>query len=106
MNAPQPAARDMFNKDLNDTFSRIQTRVKELHAQTAAEEEKERLEGEARVQLATQPDGTLALPVAEDGQGARRAQVFAGFPRSFQGTHVIAKNNHRSTFITRCGQDQ
>jgi cell division cycle protein 37 len=75
----------MFNKDLNDTFSRIQTRVKELDAQTAAEEEKERLEGLARLEAATQPDGTLALPVAENGEGARRAEVFAEFPRSFQG---------------------
>ncbi len=87
MEAEAPQARDMFAKDLNETYSRIARRVKEIADDKAAEEEKERQEGLARVAAATQPDGSFALPVGPDGDGKERAEVFAAFPKSFQGTY-------------------
>lgn len=85
MEAEAPRARDMFAKDLNETYTRIARRVKEIAADKLAEEEREIQEGLARVAAATQPDGTLALPIGPDGEGADRAAVFATFPQSFQG---------------------
>ena len=85
METSSRAAMDMFRKDCADTFARIQNRVKEIHAQTQEEERREQLEALARVEAAKQPDGSFALPVGPDGEGEKRAEVFAGFDRDFQG---------------------
>lgn len=85
MESSAKGAMDMFKKDCFDTFSRIQNRVKEIHAQSEEEERREQLEALARVEAAKQPDGSFALPVGPDGEGKDRAEVFAGFDRDFQG---------------------
>jgi hypothetical protein len=85
MEASAKGAMDMFKKDCQDTFARIQKRVKEIHAQSEEEERQEQLEALARLEAAKQPDGSFALPVGPDGEGEKRAQVFAGFHRDFQG---------------------
>lgn len=85
MESSAKGAMDMFKKDCQDTFSRIQNRVKEIHAQTEEEEKREQLEALARLEAAKQPDGTFALPIGPDGEGKERAEVFAGFDRNFQG---------------------
>ncbi|KAJ3116078.1 hsp90 co-chaperone Cdc37 [Phlyctochytrium bullatum] len=86
-------AREMFGKDVKDTYERIAARVvvlkeeeKKKEEERKKEEEEERRVGEARVKEALQEDGSYKLPVGDDASELekRRAEVFAQFPRDFQ----------------------
>ncbi|KAJ3191216.1 Kinesin- protein 6 [Irineochytrium annulatum] len=83
---PQHSAREVFMKDVADTYLRISNRVKELKKQEKEKEDEEKRQAEARVAAALQEDGTYALPVTEESteEDKKRAEVFATFPASFQ----------------------
>ncbi len=96
---------NMFTKDCDDTWQRIKNRVAEIHSQNEEEEQREKLEGLARLEAAKQGDGSLALPVGPDGEGEKRAQVFAGFDRDFQGILKVYYVD-RSAIVAGCGQNK
>ncbi|KAJ3213432.1 hsp90 co-chaperone Cdc37 [Dinochytrium kinnereticum] len=90
---PTHTAREVFQKDVSDTYQRISDRVKVLKVEEKQKEEEERRlaeeekkMGEARVAAALQPDGTYKLPVTKDSTELekKRAEVFAEFPTAFQ----------------------
>ncbi|KAI8823751.1 Cdc37 N terminal kinase binding-domain-containing protein [Fimicolochytrium jonesii] len=86
LRSSQPSATAMFLKDVNETYTRIQTRVRTLHAEQAQQEAAERAALQQRLEACTLPDGSYALPVGEeaDEKERRRAEVFAGLERAFQ----------------------
>ncbi|KAJ1558994.1 hsp90 co-chaperone Cdc37, partial [Cladochytrium tenue] len=80
---PTHKAREQFRKDVNETYTRIANRVKELKRQEEEKELEEKRAGEARVAAALQPDGSYKLPV-EDEEDQRRSDVFDTLPRALQ----------------------
>lgn len=106
MEGPNPAAKEMFNKDVHDTFSRIAHRVQEIQANEAAQAEQEREEGLARLRAATQEDGSLALPIGPDGEGSERAEVFASFPKSFQEAILLQDVDKINEYLMTLSKDE
>jgi cell division cycle protein 37 len=79
-------AKEMFMKDWNDTYDRIKNRVVEIHKETKEKERQEEEYLQKRLELATQPDGTYALPLPENPteEETDRCQVFARLPQKLQ----------------------
>ncbi|KAI8811910.1 hypothetical protein BJ742DRAFT_796023 [Cladochytrium replicatum] len=86
MENPQHAARVNFYDDVEKTYTRIRDRTRELQKQKDEEEAAEKRAVEERVKVATQEDGSYALPLSDDPTDLEkeRARVFAEFPKEFQ----------------------
>ncbi|KAI9207556.1 uncharacterized protein BJ171DRAFT_493013 [Polychytrium aggregatum] len=86
LQSPSHSARQMFFQDVTRTYDRIVERVEVLRKRNLEEQEQERQAALARLASATQPDGTIKLPLSEDPdeQELRRAEVFDGLDPRFQ----------------------
>ncbi|KAI8811459.1 hypothetical protein BJ742DRAFT_142828 [Cladochytrium replicatum] len=86
MENPQHAARVNFYDDVEKTYTRIRDRTLELQKQKDEEEAAEKRAAEDRVKVATQEDGSYALPLPDDPTDLEkeRARVFSEFPKEFQ----------------------
>ncbi|KAI9327598.1 hypothetical protein DFJ73DRAFT_782874 [Zopfochytrium polystomum] len=101
---PSHKAREQFMKDVNDTYTRIANRVKELKKQEEEKELEEKRQGEARVAAALQPDGSYKLPV-EDEEDQRRSDVFDTLPRELQVALLKQDVDEINAFLATAGTD-
>ncbi|KAJ3290119.1 hsp90 co-chaperone Cdc37 [Borealophlyctis nickersoniae] len=101
LRAPAPNARDMFYKDVEDTYDRIAKRVQVLAQERFEKEIAERELLERRLELARQEDGTLKLPIPQDAteEDRKRAAVFDELPHQFQGAYAA----FRGTQVCKIG---
>ena len=106
MESPSPAAKDMFQKDTTQTYTRISSRVQEIQREQLEQEEKERQEGLARVEAARQEDGSFALPVGPDGEGQERADVFKGLDKTFQEALLMQDVDLINQYLATLGKEE
>jgi hypothetical protein len=105
MESPSPAAKEMFQKDTSETYTRISNRVQEIQKEQQEQEEKERQEGLARMAAARQEDGSYALPVGPNGEGKERAQVFEGLEKEFQEALLMQDVDLINQYLATLGKE-
>ncbi|KAJ3056905.1 hsp90 co-chaperone Cdc37 [Rhizophlyctis rosea] len=105
-----PPAREMYMKDVSDTYGRIEARVATLKKESQQREEAEQEMYRQRLQAALQPDGSLALPVpegeAEDSEARRRAEVFKDLPRDFQEALLLSDVDRMNDYFNSLGSEE
>ncbi|KAI9105986.1 hypothetical protein DFS34DRAFT_40503 [Phlyctochytrium arcticum] len=111
LQSPQHNARQMFFKDIQETYTRIQVRVAEIKRKQELEEAQEQKALRARLEACRQPDGTIKLPISENPtpEETGKAQYFSTLPLKFQEALLLqdvdAINTHLQTLTPEEGEE-
>lgn len=93
MKNPTHNARQMFLKDVNDTYNRIHQRVIVIKEKENEDEKKEKEMALERLRICEQLDGSLKLPLPTDREPnqheLRKCEIFDGFPYNFQKALIL-----------------
>lgn len=103
-------ALSVFMNDVNDTYGRLSFRVDELKKKERKEELEEERLNEARLQLATQDDGSILWPIVE-GQNDNDAEfekkkVFDSLPHDFKKALILQDVDGINKYLSSLPKDE
>ncbi|TPX65664.1 threonine---tRNA ligase [Spizellomyces sp. 'palustris'] len=108
LSSPNHTASTMFHKDVLETYTRIQMRVRTLLAEQSATQAAERAALEQRLASCTRPDGTYFLSMSVDASEAEleRARVFGELAPEFQKALLLQDVDLINGFLTSVGREE